>query len=98
MEIDSDLIPSQGSSPCVRILLDPGRSIWPGGGFPRSRSSALFIEPGSPWENGYVESLIRKLRDELLSGEVLDTLEEAKALVEPCRKAYNCFRLRRLLG
>lgn len=41
----------------------------------------LFIEPGSPWENGYVESYIGKLRDELLHGEILDTLKEAKVLV-----------------
>ena len=44
--------------------------------------TTLFIEPGSPWENGYVESFIGKLRDELLNGEVLDTLAEAKVLVE----------------
>jgi transposase InsO family protein len=44
--------------------------------------TTLFIEPGSPWENGYVESYIGKLRDELLNGEVLDTLAEAKVLVE----------------
>jgi putative transposase len=52
----------------------------------------LYIEPGSPWENGYVESYIGKLRDELLNGEVLDTLMEAKVLVEGWRKEYNRFR------
>ena len=41
----------------------------------------LFIEPGSPWENGYVESFIGKLRDELLNREILYTLTEAKVLV-----------------
>jgi hypothetical protein len=37
--------------------------------------TTLFIEPGSPWENGYIESFIGKMRDELLNGEVLDTLD-----------------------
>ena len=54
--------------------------------------TTLFIEPGSPWENGYVESYIGKLRDELLNGEVLDTLAEAKVLVEGWRREYNRFR------
>ena len=40
----------------------------------------LFIEPGSPWENGYVESFNGKLRDELLEREAFDTLLEAKVL------------------
>jgi transposase InsO family protein len=42
----------------------------------------LFIEPGSPWENGYIESFNGKLRDELLNREVFDTLTEAKVLLE----------------
>ena len=42
----------------------------------------LYIEPGSPWENGYVESFNGKLRDELLQGEVLETLKEAQVLIE----------------
>jgi putative transposase len=54
--------------------------------------AALYIEPGSPWENGYVESFIGKLRNELLNGEVLDTSMEAKVLVEGWRKEYNRFR------
>jgi hypothetical protein len=41
----------------------------------------LFIEPGSPWENGYVESFDGKMRDELLNGEVFDTLLEANVIV-----------------
>jgi len=60
--------------------------------------TTLFIEPGSPWENGYVESFIGKLRDELLTGEVLDTLNEAKVLVEAWRKAYNHIRPHSSLG
>ena len=49
----------------------------------------LFIEPGSPWENGYIESFNGKLRDELLDREIFTTLEEAKILIEQRRREYN---------
>jgi transposase InsO family protein len=52
----------------------------------------LFIEPGSPWENGYVESLNGKLRDELLNGEIFYTLKEAQVLIEWWREHYNEIR------
>lgn len=52
----------------------------------------LFIEPGSPWEDGYIESFNGKLRDELLNGEVFDTLLEAQVFVERWRKEYNTIR------
>jgi transposase InsO family protein len=52
----------------------------------------LFIEPGSPWENGYVESFIGKLRDELLNGEIFYTLHEARVLIEQWRRHYNTRR------
>jgi putative transposase len=52
----------------------------------------LFIEPGSPWENGYIESFNGKLRDELLNLEIFTTLEEAKVLIEQWRKEYNQIR------
>ena len=55
----------------------------------RVEVKTLFIEPGSPWENGYVESFNGKLRDELLNREVFDTLLEAKVLVERWRQTYN---------
>jgi transposase InsO family protein len=60
--------------------------------------TTLFIEPGSPWENGYIESFNGKMRDELLNGELLDTLEEAKVLVEAWRKVYNRIRPHSSLG
>ena len=44
--------------------------------------NTLFIEPGSPWENGYIESFNGKLRDELLNTEIFDTLLEARVLTE----------------
>jgi len=52
----------------------------------------LYIEPGSPWENGYLESFNGKLRDELLAREVFDTLLEAKGLVARWRRHYNTVR------
>ena len=52
----------------------------------------LFIEPASPWENGYIESFIGKLRDELLNMEIFTTLTEAKILIEGLRKEYNQVR------
>lgn len=58
----------------------------------------LFIEPGSPWENGYVESFNGKLRDELLAREQFDTLLEAKVLIERWRRHYNTVRPHSSLG
>jgi len=52
----------------------------------------LFIEPGSPWENGYIESFNGKLRDELLNREIFTTLTEAKVLIADWRKDYNQVR------
>ena len=58
----------------------------------------LFIEPGSPWENGYIESFNGKLRDELLDREIFDTLLEAKVLTERWRQEYNTVRPHSSLG
>ena len=58
----------------------------------------LFIEPGSPWENGYVESFNGKLRDELLNREIFTTLVEAKILIENWRREYNAIRPHSSLG
>ena len=58
----------------------------------------LFIEPGSPWENGYVESFNGKLRDELLNREIFYTLMEAKVLIERWRREYNTVRPHSSLG
>lgn len=58
----------------------------------------LFIEPGSPWENGYVESFNGKLRDELLDREAFDTLLEARVLIERWRVRYNTVRPHSSLG
>ena len=58
----------------------------------------LYIEPGSPWENGYCESLNSKLRDELLNGEIFTTLREAQVLIENWRRHYNAVRPHSSIG
>ncbi len=58
----------------------------------------LFIQRGSPWENGYIESFNGKLRDELLNGEIFTTLLEAKVLTENWRREYNQTRPHSSLG
>jgi putative transposase len=61
-------------------------------------SRTLFIEPGSPWENGYNESFNGKLRDELLNGEIFFSLKEAKIIIEQWRQHYNTVRPHSSLG
>jgi len=58
----------------------------------------LYIEPGSPWENGYNESFNGKFRDELLNGEIFYTLREATILIERWRQHYNTLRPHSSLG
>jgi putative transposase len=58
----------------------------------------LFIEPGSPWENGYIESFNGKFRDELLNREVFDTVLEAQVITERWRVEYNTKRPHSSLG
>ena len=58
----------------------------------------LFIEPGRPWENGYIESFNGKMRDELLNGEIFYTLKEAIIIIEMWRKEYNTIRPHSSLG
>ena len=58
----------------------------------------LFIEPGSPWENGYIESFNARLRNELLDGEIFYTLEEVRVISGWWRKHYNKIRPHSALG
>lgn len=60
--------------------------------------ATVYIEPGSPWENGYNESFNGKLRDELLNGEIFYTLKEAQVLIENWRREYNTIRPHSSLG
>ena len=61
-------------------------------------AKTAYIEKASPWENGYVESFNGKLRDELLNGEVFNTLREAQVLIEEWRRHYNRVRPHSALG
>lgn len=61
-------------------------------------TKSLYIEPGSPWENGYCESFNGKLRDELLNGEIFYSLKEAKVVIEKWRTHYNTKRPHSSLG
>ena len=58
----------------------------------------MYITPGGPWENGYIESFNGKLRDELLNLEIFDTLYEAKVLLDRYRREYNHVRPHSSLG
>jgi hypothetical protein len=59
---------------------------------------ALYIEPGSPWENGYCESFNSKLRDEFLNGEIFYSIKELRVLAERWRVHYNTVRPHSSLG
>src|SRR5215207_9198302 len=61
-------------------------------------ASIAYIAPGSPWENGYVESFNARLRDELLNGEIFYSLREAEVVVESWRRHYNTIRPHASLG
>lgn len=61
-------------------------------------SRTAYIEPGSPWENGYCESFNSKLRDELLNGEIFYSLREARIVIENWRRHYNEVRPHSSLG
>ena len=57
-----------------------------------------YITPGSPWENGFIESFNARLRDELLAGEVFYTLREAQIVVESWRRHHNTVRPHASIG
>ena len=52
-------------------------------------AKTAYIAPGSPWENGFIESFNARLRDELLDGEIFYSLKEAKIVIESWRRHYN---------
>jgi transposase InsO family protein len=61
-------------------------------------AKTAYIEPGSPWENGYIESFNARFRDELLNGEIFYSLREAQILIEQWRRHYNTKRPHSALG
>ena len=77
------------------------RSSWPGicaSGSPGQERRRLYIEPGTPWENGYCESFNSKLRDEFLNGEIFYSMKEIRMLAERWRVHYNTVRPHSSLG
>ena len=61
-------------------------------------AKTAYIEPGSPWENGYIESFNARLRDELLDGEIFYSLKEAQIVIEGWRRHDNTSRPHSALG
>ena len=61
-------------------------------------AKTAYIAPGSPWENGYIESFNARLRDELLEGEIFYSLKEAQIVIESWRRHYNAVRPHEALG
>ena len=61
-------------------------------------AKTAYIAPGSPWENGYIESFNARLRDELLDGEIFYSLKEAQIVIESWRRHYNAVRPHESLG
>ena len=62
------------------------------------RKDRLHHPPGSPWENGFIESFNARLRDELLDGEIFYTLHEAQIVIESWRRHYNAVRPHAAIG
>ena len=67
-------------------------------GWQNTGAKTLYIEPGSPWENGYCESFNSKLRDEFLNGEIFYSIKELRVLAERWRIHYNTVRPHSSLG
>ena len=61
-------------------------------------AKTAYITPGSPWENGFIESFNARLRDELLNGEIFYTLREAQIIIESWRRHYNAVRPHASIG
>jgi len=61
-------------------------------------AKTAYITPGSPWENGFIESFNARMRDELLNGEIFYTLKEARIMIESWRRHYNGIRPHSSLG
>src|SRR5213078_3605083 len=65
---------------------------------PMMDAKTAYIAPGSPWENGFIESFNARLRDELLDGEIFYTLREAQIIIESWRRHYNTVRPHASIG
>ena len=99
LQVLADLFIERGAPMCIRSDNGPEFAAllirqW----LERIDVETLFIAPGSPWENNYVESFNGKLRDELLDGEIFYTLNEAKIIIGRWRREYNTIRPHSSLG
>jgi hypothetical protein len=92
-------IPSGRSAPLELLMSETGRCPSPVQDcIAAVGAKSAYIEPGSPWENGYIESFNARLRDELLNGEIFYTLREAQIFIESWRRHYNAVRPHASLG
>ena len=90
IDVLSDLFILRGVPGHIRSDNGPSSSPRPSrNGSPRSAQRPPTSTPGSPWENGYIESFNARLRDELLNGEIFYTLREAQIVIESWRRHYN---------
>jgi transposase InsO family protein len=88
---DSQLARSESASVLARLVAAIHKT--PLVAFPRfAGAKTAYIERGSPWENGYIESFNARLRDELLEGEIFYSLREARIVIESWRRHYNTLR------
>lgn len=99
IEVLADLFLSRGMPKHIRSdngseFIASGVRAW----FDKLDLKPLFITPGSPWENGYIESFNGKLRDELLKGEIFYSMKEARVMIEKWRVFYNTKRPHSSLG
>jgi len=83
-----------GKRPAPSPAGEPGNRDW----IAAVGAKTAYIEPGSPWENGYCESFNARFRDELLNGEIFYTLKEARIVIEQWRQHYNTVRPHSALG
>ena len=98
IDVLSDLFIARGTPGFIRSDNGPDVAVAVKGWITGVGAKTAFIEPGSPWENGYVESFNGKLRDELLNMEVFNTLLEARVLIERWRVHFNTVRPHSSLG
>jgi len=93
------LVAERGAPACLRMDNGPELTAWALRDWCRlSGTRTLYIEPGSPWENAYVESFNGRARDELLNIEEFGSLREARIVVEAWRIEYNTWRPHSSLG
>jgi putative transposase len=99
VEIIEGLVDERGAPAYLRMDNGPELTAWALREWcTLSKTATLYIEPGSPWENAYVESFNGRLRDELLNLEEFGSLTEARVVVEAWRLEYNTWRPHSSLG